>query len=91
MSTIYSHQVQSSSPPGGHKLPGTCHGLEWDRARKRLRSATLEAAGKAPWHPDLTPDSAAELIIRQVQKLHPGALHVIVLVAGVLVRQEVTS
>jgi len=84
MSIIYPMRDAPASPPNWHRLPGT-EGPEWI---SRLRLATEDAAGKASWRPDCTPDSTAELIIRQVQELHPGALLVLGLVTAILVRQS---
>ena len=87
MSLMYNMWAKPARPALQRKLPAPRHeGPEWDRAVKRLRSATKDAVSKACWRTDCTPDSVGVPIIEHLSELHPGALHVLSLVAGILIK-----
>jgi len=87
LALMYDTRAKPARPALQRKLPGPRHeGREWDRAVKRLRSATRDAVSKACWRTDYTPDSVGVSIIEHLSELHPGALHVLSLVTGILIK-----
>jgi hypothetical protein len=69
------------------KPVGTRHAA-WTNAVHKLRTATENAASKAPWRPTCTPDSVGSGILYHLFDLDPGCLHTLEVVTTILAKQS---
>ena len=85
MALIYDTQDRPARLPCRRKLVGTRHEPGWTAVVRKVRRAVKEAADKASWRAD-TPDETSLRVIELTGEMHPGALHTLELVAGILVK-----